>query len=189
MLRGTTFGLHIVAVGGNTESARESGIGVDYIKIWCFVLCALLGGVMGVLDGYHLEQPRPRYRWPDLHVLRRDLRGDWRYRAHRGTRHHGRCLHRCVRAGYDQGRVPHPRHQLLCTRPGHRPDDSARHDPQCPDRAGNFHARAARGRSAAPSAWSSSSRDAEREGCVHDANGGSTDRPASKTCCGPSRSR
>src|SRR6202790_17158 len=51
MLRGTTFGLHIVAVGGNTESARESGIRVDSIKIWCFVLCALLGGGMGTLEG------------------------------------------------------------------------------------------------------------------------------------------
>ena len=59
MLRGTTFGLHIVAVGGNTESARESGIGVDYIKIWCFVLCALLGGLMGILDGYHLGSLDP----------------------------------------------------------------------------------------------------------------------------------
>jgi simple sugar transport system permease protein len=59
MLRGTAFGLHIVAVGGNTESARESGIRVDSIKIWCFVLCALLGGVMGILDGYHLGSLDP----------------------------------------------------------------------------------------------------------------------------------
>ena len=59
MLRGTTFGLHIVAVGGNTESARESGISVDFIKIWCFVLCALLGGVIGILDGYHLGSLDP----------------------------------------------------------------------------------------------------------------------------------
>ena len=59
MLRGTAFGLHIVAVGGNTESARESGIRVDSIKTWCFVLCALLGGVMGILDGYHLGSLDP----------------------------------------------------------------------------------------------------------------------------------
>ena len=59
MLRGTAFGLHIVAVGGNTESARESGIRVDSIKIWCFVLCALLGGLMGILDGYHLGSLDP----------------------------------------------------------------------------------------------------------------------------------
>lgn len=59
MLRGTAFGLHIVAVGGNTESARESGISVDSIKTWCFVLCALLGGVIGILDGYHLGSLDP----------------------------------------------------------------------------------------------------------------------------------
>jgi simple sugar transport system permease protein len=59
MLRGTTFGLHIVAVGGNIESARESGIRVDYVKIWCFVLCALLGGLIGILDGYHLGSLDP----------------------------------------------------------------------------------------------------------------------------------
>src|SRR6202045_3480506 len=59
MLRGTAFGLHIVAVGGNTESDRESGIRVDSIKIWCFVLCALLGGLMGILDGYHLGSLDP----------------------------------------------------------------------------------------------------------------------------------
>jgi simple sugar transport system permease protein len=59
MLRKTTFGLHIVAVGGNTESARESGIRVEYVKIWCFVLCALLGGLIGILDGYHLGSLDP----------------------------------------------------------------------------------------------------------------------------------
>ncbi len=59
MLRGTTFGLHIVAVGGNSESARESGIRVERIKIWCFVLCALLGGLIGILDGYHLGSLDP----------------------------------------------------------------------------------------------------------------------------------
>ena len=59
LLRGTTFGLHIVAVGGNAESARESGIKVDFIKIWCFVLCSLLGGVIGILDGYHIGSIDP----------------------------------------------------------------------------------------------------------------------------------
>ena len=44
---------------GNTESARESGIRVDHIKIWCFVLCALLGGLIGILDGYHLGSLDP----------------------------------------------------------------------------------------------------------------------------------
>jgi len=59
MLRRTTFGLHTVAVGGNPESARESGIKVDFIKICCFVLCSGLGGVIGILDGYHISSIDP----------------------------------------------------------------------------------------------------------------------------------
>jgi simple sugar transport system permease protein len=59
MLRRTSFGLHIVAVGGNAVSARESGIKVDFIKIWCFVLCAFVGGLIGILDGYHIGSIDP----------------------------------------------------------------------------------------------------------------------------------
>ncbi|MGD0944350.1 MAG: ABC transporter permease [Acidimicrobiales bacterium] len=59
MLRRTTFGLHTVAVGGNSESSRESGIKVDYTKIWCFVLCAFIGGLIGILDGYHIGSIDP----------------------------------------------------------------------------------------------------------------------------------
>ena len=59
MLRRTTFGLHIVAVGGNAESSKESGIKVDFIKIWCFVLCSFIGGLIGILDGYHIGSIDP----------------------------------------------------------------------------------------------------------------------------------
>jgi len=59
MLRRTSFGLHIVAVGGNAQSARESGIKVDFVKIWCFVLCAFIGGLIGILDGYHIGSIDP----------------------------------------------------------------------------------------------------------------------------------
>jgi simple sugar transport system permease protein len=59
MLRRTSFGLHTVAVGGNSESARESGIKVDFVKIWCFVLCALIGGLIGILDSYHIGSIDP----------------------------------------------------------------------------------------------------------------------------------
>ena len=59
MLRRTSFGLHIVAVGGNAESSKESGIKVDFIKIWCFVLCSFIGGLIGILDGYHIGSIDP----------------------------------------------------------------------------------------------------------------------------------
>jgi simple sugar transport system permease protein len=59
MLRRTTFGLHVIAVGGKMESAREAGIKVDFVKIWCFVLCAFIGGLIGILDGYHIGSIDP----------------------------------------------------------------------------------------------------------------------------------
>jgi simple sugar transport system permease protein len=59
MLRRTTFGLHIIAVGGKPESAKEAGIKVDSVKIWCFVLCAFIGGLIGILDGYHIGSIDP----------------------------------------------------------------------------------------------------------------------------------
>lgn len=59
VLRRTTFGLHTIAVGGNVESARESGIRVDSVKIWCFILCSLIGGLIGILDGYHIGSIDP----------------------------------------------------------------------------------------------------------------------------------
>jgi simple sugar transport system permease protein len=59
MLRRTSFGLHIIAVGGNAESSKESGLKVDFIKIWCFVLCSFIGGLIGILDGYHIGSIDP----------------------------------------------------------------------------------------------------------------------------------
>ncbi len=59
MLRRTSFGLHIVAVGGNAESSKESGLKVDFVKIWCFVLCSFIGGLIGILDGYHIGSIDP----------------------------------------------------------------------------------------------------------------------------------
>jgi simple sugar transport system permease protein len=53
VLRKTRFGLHNVAVGGNELAARESGIRVDRIKVTCFVMCSMIGGLVGILDGYH----------------------------------------------------------------------------------------------------------------------------------------
>lgn len=59
VLRRTSFGLHVVAAGGNDVAARESGIPVDRVKIWCFVVCSFLGGLMGLLDGYHINALDP----------------------------------------------------------------------------------------------------------------------------------
>jgi simple sugar transport system permease protein len=59
LLRHTTFGLHTVAVGGNQLAAKEAGVRTDRVKIWCFVICSFLGGLMGLLDSYHIGSLDP----------------------------------------------------------------------------------------------------------------------------------
>jgi simple sugar transport system permease protein len=55
----TTFGLHVVAVGGNETAAGESGIKVGAVKVACFAICSLLGGFLGLLDGYRIGSLNP----------------------------------------------------------------------------------------------------------------------------------
>lgn len=59
VFRRTTFGLHIVATGGNQTAAAEAGSRVGTVKVWCFVLCSFLGGLMGLLNGYHVGSLNP----------------------------------------------------------------------------------------------------------------------------------
>lgn len=50
VLKKTSFGKHVYAVGGNKEAARISGVKVDTIIIACFVIESLLIGLAGVLE-------------------------------------------------------------------------------------------------------------------------------------------
>ena len=59
MFRRTTFGLHIVATGGNRTAASEAGIRVAVVKVTCFALCSFLGGFLGVLDSYRIGSLNP----------------------------------------------------------------------------------------------------------------------------------
>lgn len=48
VLQRTTFGRHVMAVGGNPEAARRAGINVDRIRIACFMISggmAAMGGI------------------------------------------------------------------------------------------------------------------------------------------------
>ena len=59
ILRGTTFGRRVYAVGSNIEAARLSGIPVDRIRIAVYVLGSLFAVVSGVvLTGYVLYVDR-----------------------------------------------------------------------------------------------------------------------------------
>jgi simple sugar transport system permease protein len=59
LFRRTTFGLHITAVGGNQTASAEAGVKVGVVKIWCFVLCSVLGGFVGFLAGYRIGSLNP----------------------------------------------------------------------------------------------------------------------------------
>jgi D-xylose transport system permease protein len=49
LLRFTTFGRHVYAVGGNSEAARRAGINVTLIRISVFALGSMLAGLGGIL--------------------------------------------------------------------------------------------------------------------------------------------
>ena len=49
VLRFTTYGRHIYAVGGNQEASRRAGISVTAIRVSVFVLAAMLAAFAGVL--------------------------------------------------------------------------------------------------------------------------------------------
>jgi D-xylose transport system permease protein len=49
VLSRTSFGRHVYAIGGNEEAARRAGIGIDRVKISCFVICSTMAAIAGIL--------------------------------------------------------------------------------------------------------------------------------------------
>jgi ribose/xylose/arabinose/galactoside ABC-type transport system permease subunit len=49
VLRYTTFGRYLYAVGGNEQVARLSGIRVDAVKFGAYILCSVLAAVTGLM--------------------------------------------------------------------------------------------------------------------------------------------
>jgi simple sugar transport system permease protein len=50
LLTRTRFGLRIIATGGNPLGAAEAGVPVRRVKVWSFVICSLLAGLIGIVD-------------------------------------------------------------------------------------------------------------------------------------------
>ncbi len=46
----TRFGVRIIATGGNLVGAAEAGVPIRRVKIWAFVLCSFLSGLVGIVD-------------------------------------------------------------------------------------------------------------------------------------------
>ena len=51
MFRRTRFGVRTIATGGNLLGAAEAGVPVRRVKVLCFVLSAVLAGLVGIVDG------------------------------------------------------------------------------------------------------------------------------------------
>jgi D-xylose transport system permease protein len=49
LLQRTRFGRYVYAIGGNAEAARRAGVRVPAIRIWSFLVAALISGIAGVL--------------------------------------------------------------------------------------------------------------------------------------------
>jgi len=50
VLTRTRFGVRIIATGGNLLGAAEAGVPVRRVKVWAFVLCSFLAGLVGIVD-------------------------------------------------------------------------------------------------------------------------------------------
>jgi simple sugar transport system permease protein len=50
VLRGSRFGVRVVATGGNLVGAAEAGVPTRRVKVWGFVLCSFVAGLVGIVD-------------------------------------------------------------------------------------------------------------------------------------------
>ncbi len=69
LLTRTSFGRHLYAVGGNAEAARRAGISVLRIRIYAFVIAALVAGLGGLFIGSRLSSVSPQTGGNDTLIL------------------------------------------------------------------------------------------------------------------------
>jgi simple sugar transport system permease protein len=50
MLTRTRFGTRLIATGGNLVGAAEAGVPIRRVKVWAFVLCSFVAGLVGIVD-------------------------------------------------------------------------------------------------------------------------------------------
>ena len=60
LLRFTTWGRHLLALGGNEEATRLSGVNVHRVKTMAYVICGALAGMSGILDASYNRVGDPR---------------------------------------------------------------------------------------------------------------------------------
>lgn len=55
----TKFGRYVYAIGSNTEAARVSGVGVEKVMLWVYVLGGALAGLAGLVETARLGSGNP----------------------------------------------------------------------------------------------------------------------------------
>lgn len=63
LLRRTSFGLMVYAIGGNEDAFRISGLNADLVKLTSFIIAGLLYGVAGMMMNARLEVAYPWTGW------------------------------------------------------------------------------------------------------------------------------
>lgn len=69
VLSRTRWGLHTYATGGNPLGSMEAGVGVARIKIGNFIMCAVLGGFVGIIESFRINSIDPLAGGPDIVLL------------------------------------------------------------------------------------------------------------------------
>lgn len=69
VLTRTRWGLHTFATGGNPLGAREAGVKIARIKIGNFMLCAMLGGFVGIIEAIRINSIDPLAGGPNIVFL------------------------------------------------------------------------------------------------------------------------
>ncbi len=69
VLARTRWGLHTYASGGNPLGSREAGVSIARIKIGNFILCAVLGGFVGIIEAFRIGSIDPLAGGPDIVLL------------------------------------------------------------------------------------------------------------------------
>ena len=59
LLKKTSFGWHVLAVGGNEKSARLSGIKADKVKIICYIISGICAAWVGMINTAQLAAAHP----------------------------------------------------------------------------------------------------------------------------------
>jgi ribose transport system permease protein len=59
ILRFTTLGRYIFAVGGNIEAARLSGVHIDRVRIFCYMTSSFIAGITGIIIASRLSEGNP----------------------------------------------------------------------------------------------------------------------------------